>query len=570
MIRPSTLGDSTPDSARNDLTRTPRQLRRHTLWIALVVVGALVLAACGGDDGADGTAGEIADDSGDAGDGTDETADEPSDAPTGDDVLTIRLVTDMSNLDPAWMTGTYDDAIAMNIMEGLVAFEPGTNELVNVLAETFESSDDGLRHDFTLKEGIQFHGGYGELTAEDVKFSFERIAGLTDPPLESTYEGDWTGLQEVEVTGTYSGTIIMSEPSAPLKVIALPGNAGLVVSKAAVEELGEDFATQPIGTGPYEFTSWSPGSEVVLTKFEDYGGALEGYADPPQWSQIVFRPIEDDSAAGIALETGEVDFGQIAASAVDRFEADDRFVVDPLTTFDYGWIGMNVADETLADVNLRRAIRAALDIDSMITAGFEDRVTPAHTLVSPEMPVGSWDDAPVYERDVDAALGYLEEAGISDLTLSMATTEQAGSRTIVEIAQANLAEIGITLDIEVLDGSQFREEALDGQLQLFYTSFSNGPDPSWATVWFTCEQVGDWNYMNWCNEEFDELHEAAILELDPDARNDMYVRMQEIMDEEAIAAWVMYRTNFYTFSPDLQISLVPDRYGNYAAWDFRR
>ncbi len=536
---------------------------RASRMVAGALAAALILAACSGN----GEAPEATDepDTGSNGDA------EPVATDGDTEELRIRQSGDPGSLDPAWLDGTTEDAILMTIMEGLVSFRPGTDEIVNQLAETFESSDDGLRHDFTLKEGIQFHGGYGELTAEDVKFSFERIAGLTDPPLGSWYEGDWATLEEVEVTGTYTGTIVLNEPFSPLMVSTLPGNAGLIVSKAAFEDMGEDGAgAHPIGTGPYEFVSSTPGSETVVQRFADYGGAIEGFAERPQWERIVFVPIEDDSAADIALETGDVDFGGISAAAVSRFENDPDFVVNALTTFDYGWVGMNVTDEVLSDVNIRRAIRQALDVDSMLTAAFEDRVTRAHALVSPEMPVGHWPDAPRYEPDVDAALAHLDAAGVEDLSLTMTIDEQSGSRTIAEVVQANLAEIGIDVEIELIDGTEMLERARDGSIQLFYYSFSNSADPSWATVWFTCDQVGDWNIMSWCNEEFDALHRAALIEQDPATRTDMYIEMQQLMDEDAVAAWLLYRTNFYTHTPDLQISVIPARYGKYAAWDFRR
>lgn len=527
--------------------------------LALALGTVLVLAAC-----ADET--------------TDDTAadDDAPDEDVTDDVehteLRIQTVMDITSLDPNVMPATTDDAVAANVLEGLVNYRPGGGgELVNVLADELELSDDGLRIDFTLKEGVQFHGGYGELTAEDVKFSFERVAGLIDSPVETSYAGDWATLEEVEVTGTHTGTIHLSEPFPALMINTLPGNAGLVVSQAAVEELGEDFGTNPIGTGPYEFASWTPGREIVLERFDDYTGqAYDELVDPPQWERIVFVPIEDTGAADIAIETGEVDFGQISTGSVERFEADDRYVVDPLTTFDYGWIGMNVQDEVLSDVNIRRAIRQALDVDAMIVAGFDGQVTRANALISPEMPIGHWADAPVYEPDPEAARAHLADAGVDELTLSMIIDDQVGARAIAEIAQANLAEIGITLEIDLLDGGEYREVARDAQHQLFYISFSNTADPSWATVWFSCDQVGDWNYMHWCNEDFQALHEAALVETDVDRRHEMYVEMQQIMDEDAIAAWVMYRTNLYTYPTDLQPSLTPERYGKYLPMDFRR
>jgi len=550
---------------RNPKRRWRALPRGRTL--ALMLAAMLVLAACGADDPAvdETPTDEDVEDV--------EEAEEAAPAPDPDATeLRIRTVMDITSLDPNVMPSTTDDAVAMTVLEGLVAYEPGgSGELVNVLAEEIELSDDGLRVDFTLREGVQFHGGYGELTAEDVKFSFERVAGLIEGDVDTSYASDWATLEEVEVTGDYTGTIHLEEPFAPLMINTLPGNAGLIVPQAAVEELGEDFGTNPIGTGPYQWVDWNPGQSITVERYDDYHGAMWEYLAEPQWERIVWVPIEDDTAADIAIETGEVDMGQISTGSVDRFEADDNFVVNPLATFDYGWIGMNVQDEILSDVNVRRAVRQALDIDSMIVAGFDGQVQRAHALVSPEMPIGYWEDAPVYEPDPEQARAYLEEAGYEDgLELTMIIDDQTGSQEIAEIAQANLAEIGIDLQIDLLDGGEYREVARDAQQQLFYISFSNTADPSWATVWFGCEQVGDWNYQHWCNEEFQELHEAALVETDPDERHDMYVRMQEIMDEDAIAAWVMYRTNLYTHPSELEISLVPERYGKYLAYDFRR
>jgi len=110
-------------------------------------------------------------------------------------LLRLHLDADISNLDPAFNAGHTNTTVRANIFQHLVTYRPDKFELVNELAEKFEPSSDGLRIDFTLKKGIQFHGGYGELTADDVKFSFERIAGLTTPPIKSSYKSDWGPLR---------------------------------------------------------------------------------------------------------------------------------------------------------------------------------------------------------------------------------------------------------------------------------------------------------------------------------------------------------------------------------------
>lgn len=127
--------------------------------------------------------------------------------------LRIRIENDIASLDPAFIPTGVDGAVCTSINEGLVTYKPGTFDIVNQLADTFTRSADGLAFDFTLKQGIPFHGNYGELTAEDVKFSFERIA---DPTLRSPYVGDWAALKEVKVKDKYSGTIILKEPFVAL------------------------------------------------------------------------------------------------------------------------------------------------------------------------------------------------------------------------------------------------------------------------------------------------------------------------------------------------------------------
>lgn len=542
--------DPTQNTARAGQRATVAGLRRRDFLrgngaVLAMIGGATMMSACGGSEG-------------DARGGGVDAAE--------DGRLSIRTVQDLQSLDPAFMSSSVDDAIMVCVAENLVTYAADSDEPVNELAEEITSSEDGLTHTFTLKQGMQFHGGYGEVTAEDVKFSFERIAGLTDPPLESTYQGDWATLDGVEVTGEYTGVITLSSPFAPLFTTTLTGNAGLVISKAAYEELGEDFATQPIGSGPYEFVEWSRGQHALLRRFADWGNPSGEWAEEPQWEEIDFLPIPEDNSADIAIETGQVDFGQIAYSSVERFQDDDRFTVTTQPTLDYAFIGFNTTDPQLSDVEVRRALLQALDIDSMLVAAFDGQTTRAHALLAEDMPIGHWADAPQLAPDPEAAERALEAAGAAGLELEFGIREEPGSADIAQIAQQNLSAIGVTANIQVYPDDQLHQQV--ESLQMFYQSFSNQADPSWATVWFTSAQVGDWNFMSWSNEEFDQLHEQALIETDPDLRDEMYIQMQELMDDDAIAAWVMYRTNHFAHPAGLEPSLITQRYAKYRAWAF--
>jgi len=499
---------------------------------------------------------------------TQPTAEEPTAEPVEEPVavepkiLKLRLVSDIENLDPAFQP-TFEDEYASNgIMQPLVGYKPGTWELQNVLADSLTQSEDGLTIDFTLKEGVMFHGGYGEMTAEDVKFSYERIA---DPATESYYQIDWDTLDHVEVTGKYTGQIILKEPFAPLWNSTLPLVSSWVISKKAMEDMGmEGFAVHPIGTGPYEFVEWVPNQRVVLKRFADYWG------DAPEWDELQFLPIVEDSAAEIALETGEIDFASVSAASVDRFEANPDFTVYNIPSLDYQWIAINVQHPKLQDVNVRKAIINAVDVDSIIAAAYDGKWQRACALIAPGQ-IGEWKDAPCYEPDIEKAKEYLQAANVDNLELTLTVDDLEASRTVAEVVQANLAEIGINVEIVVLDSSAFWEggmgEAGVTNRQLTYVGYGTTPDPSWSTVWFTCDQVVEWNWMYWCNERYDELHNAAIRELDVDKRSEMYIEMQSLMDEDAIAVWVAYPTMHYVVQSNIEASISP--HGRFMGWNFK-
>ncbi|HYT52688.1 MAG TPA: ABC transporter substrate-binding protein [Gaiellaceae bacterium] len=487
--------------------------------------------------------------------------------------LRIRSAGDVGNLDPAFVPGLTETVVMTCVYEGLVGFKPGSYKVVPVLADKFELSKDGKRIDFTLRKGIQFHGGYGELTAADVKFSYERTAGLTSPPINSPYQTDWAALAEVHVRGKYSGRIILKNAFAPLMTNTLPGFDGYIVSKKAVEDLGANMAHHPIGTGPYEFVSWTPGQKLVLKKFARYGRSWMRHAKAPIWSQIHFIPIPLASAAAIAIESGAVDWGPVGTDDIDHLRSLGRLRVQKRTTLNYSWIGMNQANPALRNINVRRAIRSAIDVPGILQAAFNGKWRRATALLAPGMAVGHWHGAPVYKRNVSKAKAYLAKAGQAGrgLHLTMAVKQtDVGASTIAQIVQANLADIGIKVDVLVQDRSVFNRLGGDAQKnrQLFYEVFTTPtPEPSFATEWFTCDQLDQWNWMSWCNRQFSNWDAQAVKILNPKRRSGIYVKMQKLWDQHANTVWVAWPTAYFAGKKQIRPSLQPS--GLYQPWDFR-
>lgn len=231
---------------------------------------------------------------------------------------------------------------------------------------------------------------------------------------------------------------------------------------------------------------------------------------------------------------------------------------------------MNVNHPKLQDINVRQAIRYAIDVPSIIDAAYDGKYARACALVVPGQ-LGDWTDAPCYERDLDKAKEFMAMAGLETLDLTIRANETEDRRAIAEIAQANLAEIGINVEIEILDDAAMTDAHFGdtgfNEAELFVINFITNPDPSWSTVWFLCDQVKVWNWMQYCSEEYDRLHFAALKEQDPPKRAEMYIEMQKIWDEAAHSVWIAYPILYWASRADIEPSLMP--HGRILAWNFR-
>ena len=210
-----------------------------------------------------------------------------------DNSLNIAIPGRAQTLDPAYLQRVLSDWPVMNsVFNGLVKYEPGTFEVVPDLAEEWEVSEDDTEITFHLKEGVEFHKDYGEFTAEDVKFSFERIIAedANSPEAQS-----FSNLERVEIVDKYTVKLILSQPMGRLFTSTLPFNAGLIVSKEAVGEMGrEEFASNPIGTGPYVFEEWDVNNNITLKKNENY------FEAEAEFGEIVFMPMSDPTSQELA------------------------------------------------------------------------------------------------------------------------------------------------------------------------------------------------------------------------------------------------------------------------------
>ncbi|MEX0758840.1 MAG: ABC transporter substrate-binding protein [Tistlia sp.] len=447
-------------------------------------------------------------------------------------VLRARAYADLDALDPGFYQNAYNVDVMNCIYSKLVRYKPGREwgwELE--AAEEIEQVDE-THIRFKLRPGIQFTGGYGEMTAEDVKFSFERVIEHDSP-----IKGDWGPLDHVEVTDTYSGVIVLKEPFQPLWNITLPYGAGHIVSKKAVMEKtgdGSSFGMEPpCFSGPYVLEEWKPDQYVKLTRNPEWAGPAPGF------DEIRIIPMDDDNTAEIAYEAGDIDYTQISLASLDQYK--DRMpadtAIDEYPSLYYVWLGMNLDNPALANPDLRQAIQWAVNVPQVLDAAYFGQAKPSTGIIAPGL-IGHREQSQIPpEGDPDRARELLKKAGAEGTRLTLDTLNASTWKTVAEVIQAQLAQVGLDIQINVQDSGSFWTLGMESEgdrwknMQLIINRFSMVPDPYYATEWFTCEQVGVWNWERFCSEEFDRLHAEAVGVTDEAERGAMYRKMQDLMEE---------------------------------------
>ncbi len=545
-VTPTDVKTLVTDLRENRIDRRQFLSRAIALGISASAAGTL-LAACGSSPSSSGGA----------------TTAPPSGKPPTT-TLTYRPEVDIENLDPAFYVSQDDFIISECVTEGLVTYKPGTSDVVNCLAETFETSADGLQYHFTLKQGIEWQKGYGEVKATDVKFSYERIAGLTKPKVSSPYSGDWSALDTVKVEGPYEGTIILKSRFAPLLHSTMPAGSGLVLPQKAVEKLGSHFATNPVGSGPYEFESWTPHQSTVLKRFEGYSGANKSYTPKAPWDTIQTQVIDSDNTAYEALQTSSIAMAYLAPNLITEAQAASNLRVYSRATLNYYFLA--ISQKNVPNLNLRRAIRSAVDVDGIIKAAYNGRYVRAYGIIPQAMNVGYWADAPKYDQDVTQAKQYLTASGESNVSLTLTTTNDQPSTDAAQVIAANLAQVGIKVNIDTQDPATF--DAIPGNggggshRELVYSLYVSEPDPYWSFIWFTCSQIGLWNWCDWCDPKFNSILNEALATYDDAKRDQLYIQAAQLWDKQSNIVWVAYPTWYFVAQPWVVPSIQPDGYPN--------
>ncbi|MFD2262878.1 ABC transporter substrate-binding protein [Lacibacterium aquatile] len=359
---------------------------------------------------------------------------------------------DISTLDPMRATQTQDTAIVSWMFSGLVRFAPGSADPSKIepdVAERWTSSPDGLVWTFYLRKDVKFHGDYGLLTAEDVVFSLMRAKDAK----VSSYSSDYAAFKTIEAVDPSTVKITLSEPVPGFLGLVANYHGGNIVSKKAVEKLGADFKSNPIGTGPFSFERSVTQQAVHLKAFPGY------FRGAPKLDGIRIDLIPSDSSRDLAFRSGELDlfYGKREQRWVDQAKNWENAVVDIFAPGEYRTVFLNLKHAPLDNLKVRQAIAHAVNVDQIVQFVGKSVGLKGCSVV-PSGYLGE-DCTWAYKYDPALSKKLLQEAGqAKGLKLTAVTSSNSAQLPIMEVLQAQLGEVGVTLELKVVDHPTYHEQ----------------------------------------------------------------------------------------------------------------
>lgn len=435
------------------------------------------------------------------------------------DTLILAVSQESKMLDPQATTDTADYSIINNIYDTLVDLNLEDGSVSSRLAETWEVSEDNRSYTFHLRENVKWQNGE-IFTADDVKFTYERAK-------ESAYcVSEASNIASVEVVD--ANTVVVNFENADPYALQKLGIMNMaIVNQKAVEAAGEDFGRNPVGTGSYTLESWSSGNQMVLERFDD---CWRGKA---ALKTVTVRVISDYSAKVMSIQSADVDMiDAISSSEVDKIKNTDGVEFMLQNTYEICYIGMNETQAPFDNKLVRQAISYAINKEDILIGGSNGLGEVSNSILADTLP-GYKDMS--YPYDPDKARELLAEAGYPDgLTVDACFMATADSTMIVPIIQQQLAEVGVTLNIQMLEVNAWIQNVPENTI-FWITCKGNLPNADsalYAQLHSSARGLsGNLTYVN--DAEIDRLLDAGRVEFDEKERVQIYEQVQDLMKDDA-------------------------------------
>jgi peptide/nickel transport system substrate-binding protein len=375
-------------------------------------------------------------------------------------VLTVRQYDEPGGFDPATLFRIETENVAFNVYSGLTTFDPETGEPLPDLAESWQVSPDATTYTFKLVENATWHQEFGKVTARDVKYSYERVL---DPKTGSPYRAELGNIASIETPTDFTVIIHLKKPDSNFLYQVGNYHQGQIVKQEAIEKYGDQYRRNPVGSGPFALKEWVANSHIIL---EGHPGYFKG---APPLTRIRMNLIKDVDAAATALSNGEVDVAMnvgVSNETLQRLMDDKRFTMHKSEDYAVNlWI-MNPDYAPLADVRVRQAMAHAVDVDAIAAKLTPHTGKPHNSILPAFMPVYS-QGLPSYPYNPAKAKELLAQAGYaSGFSVTQILTSTGGVTPELLMRQAQLAEVGINLQFELMETAIWNKRRNSGDYQM--------------------------------------------------------------------------------------------------------
>jgi len=539
--------------------------------LALILASGMVLTACGGGSGAGGSSTTAAEKN--AGGAAEAQAQQEG----GNGVdLTVRVGPKVETIDPALNSAVDGGNIIVQAFETLLIVDQD-NKLVPGQAEKYEISEDGLVYTFHLRDGLKWSDG-SDLKASDFVFAWKRLA---DPEVAAPYGADMLGyvkgyaeaaagdIEALSVSAPDDKTFVVELAAPCVYFEKLVTHVSTVpVQPATVEANGDQWALEPstyISNGPFKMQEWVPGSHVTFVKNENYWNA-----GAVTVNSLKFALMEDTNAYYNAFKTGELDLiKEPPTEEVPNLKGTDEFFLDPIMGTYY--IDFNNAKAPFDNPDVRKALSLAIDREYVANVVMQGTYTPATNFVGPgisDAEPGTFfedvtrqnnggDHFDVSNHDADlakakellAAAGYQEGQGLP--VLEYMTNDSGYHKVVAEYLQSCWKELGVTMDIKILEWSTFTPTRRKGDYQIARDGWVyDYDDPSNMLNLFN--SISGNNSAKYNNPEMDKLLNEANSTADLAVHYQKLHEAENLLLEEAGIAPVAYYNDFWMQKSNLK------------------
>ncbi len=446
--------------------------------------------------------------------------------------LKVGYVAQPRSMDPHQSSDTLTWLTLLQMYDCLIRIEPD-GSLTPWLAESWKITDGGKTILFKIRKGVKFHNG-DTMTTEDVAYSLNR--SIANPAtIKFTKPFD-----KAEALDDTTVKVSLRIPYAPV-LFCVANPCMSIISKAAAEKYGKDFALHPVGTGAFKFVEWKTGERMVFTRFDDF------WRGPIALKDLTIRFIANPSTATISLEKGEVDF------LFDMAPADVPTVKDAknLTLVTGPGAGCfhvtfnNGKESVFSNQKLRQAVSYAIDREAFLYGGFDGN---GFVDEFPGAPAGFGYNPDFKQNpfDLEKAKKLLAEAGYKpgQLTVRIRTNEHPLYAKPCEILQESLRQMGINATLELLERATYLEEVtrkFNYDITIYQITASIPDTDYMLYTRLHSSMFGGGNNFSQTNiPELDAVLDKARVEQNPDVRKKLYTDAAQIIKDTAVFIPLIY------------------------------